>query len=57
MGRLWLAAIECNYKEIDRQLKDHFIHCLDDTEMLGQINKEHTKIRENEEITSENVLA
>ena len=56
MGRLWLSAIECNYKEIDRQLKEQFIHGLNDTEMLGEIIKEFTKICENKEISSENVL-
>ena len=53
MGRLWLSLIECNYKEIDRQLKEQFIHGLKDTEMLGEIIKELTKVHENEEITSE----
>ena len=57
MGRLWLSAIECNYKEIDRQLKEQFIHGLNDTEMLEEIIKELTKIHENEEITSEDVLS
>ena len=28
MGRLRTAAVKCNYKEIDRQLKEIFIHCL-----------------------------
>ena len=50
MGRLQLLAIECNYKELDRQLKEQFIHGLNDTEMLGEIIKELTKIQENEEI-------
>ena len=39
MGRLWLLAIECNYKEIYRQLKEQFIHGLNNTEMLGEIIK------------------
>ena len=26
MGRLCLAAVECNYQEVDRQLKEQFIH-------------------------------
>ena len=57
MGRLWLPVIECNYKEIDMQLKKQFIHGSNDTEMLGEIIKELTKACENEEITSENVLS
>ena len=52
LGRLWLLAIECNYKELDRQLKEQFIHGLNDTDMLGEIIWELTKIHENEEITS-----
>ena len=30
MGRLRTAAVICNYKEIDRQLKEQFIHGLND---------------------------
>ena len=26
MGRLRLTAVECNYKELNRQLKEQFIH-------------------------------
>ena len=57
MGRLWLLVMECNYKEIDRQLKEQFINGLNDTEMLGEIIKELMKVHKNEEITSENVLS
>ena len=53
MGRLRLAAIECNYKETDRQLKEQFIHSLNDTEMLAEILRELTKIQENTQITSQ----
>ena len=34
MGRIRVAAIECNYKEIDRQLKEQFIHRLNNSDML-----------------------
>ena len=57
MGRLWLLAIECNYKELDRQLKEQFIYGLNDTDMLGEIIRKCTKIHENEEIISKNVLS
>ena len=57
MGRLWLSVIECNHKEFNRQLKEQFIHGLNDTDMLGEIILELTKIHENAEITSENVLS
>ena len=46
MRRLWLSAIECNYKEINRQLKEQSIHGLNDTEMLGEIIKKLTKIHQ-----------
>ena len=57
MGSLWLLAIECYYKELDRQLKQQFIHGLNDTDMLREIIQELTKIQENTEITSESVLS
>ena len=52
-GRLRLTAIDCNYKEINRQLKEQFIYRLDNTDILGLIIMEHTKVKENTEITSE----
>ena len=39
MGRLQLSAIECNYKQLDIQLKEQFIHGLNDTDMLGKISR------------------
>ena len=56
MVRLRLAVIECNYKEIDRQLKEQFIHGLNDTDMLAEIIIEFNKIEENAGVTSEKVL-
>ena len=56
MGRLWLAAVECNYQELDRQLKEQFIHGLNDKQMLGEIIKELTTIKGNETVMSENIL-
>ena len=51
------AAIHSgNYQEIDRQLKEQFIHGLNNTEMLGEIIRELTKAKRNVAITSENVL-
>ena len=41
-GILRMSATECNYKEIDRQLKEHFIHCLNDSDMSIKIIKELT---------------
>ena len=34
MGQLRITVAECNYKELDRQLKEQFIHGLDDNDML-----------------------
>ena len=34
MRRLHIAAVECNYQEVDRQLKEQFIHGLNDKYML-----------------------
>ena len=37
MGRLRLTDVECNYQEIDRQLREQFIHGLNDIDMLVEI--------------------
>ena len=37
MGWLCMAAAECGYKEIHRQLKEQFIHGLNDKRMLDEI--------------------
>ena len=34
MGRLHRAAVECNYQEVDRQLKEQFFHGLNDKHMV-----------------------
>ena len=57
MGRYRIAAIECNYKEVDRQLKEQFMHMLNDSEMLAEISRELTRSDENTMIPSESVLA
>ena len=57
MGRLHMAAAECGYKEIDRQFKEQFIHSLNDKGMLGEIIKELTIKSNDEQTTSEGVLA
>ena len=40
MGRLCVAAAECNYKEIDCQLKEQFTHGLNDKTMLDEVIRE-----------------
>ena len=42
MGRLHKAAVECNYQELDRQLKKQFIPDLNNKYMLEEIIKELT---------------
>ena len=56
MGRLWLSTRESIYKELDRQLREQFIHSLNDTDMLAEIIRELREIQENTKIMSENVL-
>ena len=55
MGHLCMAAAECGYKEIDRQLKEQFIHGLNDKVMLDEIIRELTS-KSSEQTTSEDVL-
>ena len=57
MARLRLAAVECNYKEVDRQLKEQFVHGLNDNDMLAEITKKLIKAEKSMEITSEQILA
>ena len=56
MGKLRIAATECNHMEINRQLKEQFIHGLNDSDMIKEIIKELTKIEENNKMASEKVL-
>ena len=48
--------MECNYKEVDRQLKEQFIYRLNDSEMLTEIMRGPTKSDENAIILIEYVL-
>ena len=56
-GRLRVTAIECNYQEVDRQLKEQFIHGINDKNMLEEIIKELMTVKSDEQIISQNVLA
>ena len=56
MGRLMTAAVKCKYKEVDRQLKEQFIHGLNDNEMLAEVIRELTKYGEDVTIPRETVL-
>ena len=57
MGRLHIAAVECNFQEVDRQLKEQFIHGLSDKCMLEEIIKELTATSNDDCMTSGGVLA
>ena len=57
MGRLCVATVECNYIELDRQLKEQFIHGRNDKCMLEEIIKELTATNTDGQITSEVMLA
>ena len=52
MGRLCLVASECNYKEIDCQLKEQFIHGLNDKTMFNKVIRELTTKNINEQIVA-----
>ena len=52
-----MVAVECGYKKIDRQLKEQFIHNLNDKSMLGKFIKELTIKSNDKQTTSEGVLA
>ena len=56
MGRLHVVAAECNYRELDRQLKEKFIHRLNDKLMLDEIIRELTTKNNDEQVTSEGML-
>ena len=56
MGRLHMVAAECNYKEIDCQHKEQFIHCLNNKTMLDEMITELATKNINEQMTSEDVL-
>ena len=47
---------ECNNKELDCQLKEQFIHGLNDKTMLDEVIRELTTKSNNDQTTSEDVL-
>ena len=56
MGRLRFVVAECNYIELDHQLKEQFIHGLNDKTMLDEVIRELTTKGSNDQTTSEDVL-
>ena len=55
-GRLRMTTVECNYREIDRKLKEQFIHAVNDNDMITEIMRELTKAEESTGVTSEQLL-
>ena len=56
MGWLQMVAAQCGYNEVDRQLKEQFIHGLNDKIMLDKIIRELMSRTSNVQTTSEDVL-
>ena len=54
MGRM---CVECIYQEVDRQLKEQFIHSLNDKQILEEIMRELTATNSDDHITSGGVVA
>ena len=49
---LCVVEAQCNYRELDRQLKEEFIHGLNDKCMLNEIIRELNNINNDEQVTS-----
>ena len=49
--------MDCNYQEVDRQLKEQFTHGLNGKHMLEEIIKESMATKNNDHITSGGMLA
>ena len=56
MGRPRTEAVECNFGEVDRQLKEQFIHGVNDSDKPTETIRGPTKSNENMMIPSEHVL-
>ena len=56
MGRLQVTTVECNYSEVDRKLKEQFIHGLNDKDMLDEVIRKIMTKNNREQTTSEDVL-
>ena len=56
MGTLNVVVAECNYKELDHQLKEQFIHGLNNKMMLEKVIRELTTKGSNDHTTSEDML-
>ena len=57
MERLRVTPIVCNYQEVDRQLKEQFIHGLNYKNMLEEIIKELMTVKSDQQTTSGKCLS
>ena len=57
MVRLCIATVMFNYQEFDRELKEQFIHGLNDKHMLEEIIEDLTATNNDDHITNGGVLA
>ena len=57
MGRLQIRVAECEFKELDRKLKDHFIDGLNDDGMIMDTMWELTSMMDGSLVTSGQALA
>ena len=55
-GRLRIMAAECNYKELDRYLKQQCINGLNDDDMMVEIILEFTSLVDTTSVASEQIL-
>ena len=56
MGRFCINEVDCEYKECDRRLMEQFINGLDDEVILEEIIQELTALKDNSEVSSDEVL-
>ena len=56
-GEVCVVATECKDREIDRQLKEQFIHGLNDKVMLDEVTRELATKSNDEQMTSKGLLA
>ena len=56
MHRLYIKATDCKCKTCDRRLKEQFTNMLDNKNIIEEIIKELTALKDTSEVSSERVL-
>ena len=56
IGKWHFKAIDCKYKEYERRLKEQFSNGLDDKNIIAEIMKELTALKDTSEVSSEQIL-